>query len=300
MRAFALALLLALARSPTLASDISVAIQSARPFGYFVGDLIHARIDIRAAPDAVLSPASLPHPGHMSVSLDLREVDLEEMTENGQKLWRLNLTYQNFYVALDVREIAIPAFTVNITMPDGARAVEIPAWRIGVAPLREIVPEKKERAEDYLRPDGAPVLLSQARPKLVTAALAAATLFWLFLTARDRAWPPFHKRRARLFSALARHVAAMAREPTGAKTLRTALRDIHRALDVAYGKSFLEEDLPNFLGGHPHFAPLEVSFRRFFASSRKVFFGADPEAPGVDMTELSRFTAALSERERAG
>ena len=299
MRALSIALLLALAAIPALADDISVAISSGRPFGYFVGDLIRARVDIRAERDAVLSSASLPHPGHLSVSLDLREVDVEETIEDDERLWRLYLTYQNFYVALDVREIVIPPFTVNFSTPGGAKAVEVPAWRVGVAPLRQIVPQRKENAEDYLRPDSAPVLLSQARSKFIAGALATATLFGLMLTARDRAWPPFHKRRARLFSAMARRIAAMARAPGGVTTLGAALKEIHRALDAAYGKSFLEADLPTFLASHPHFAPLEASFQRFFAGSRKAFFG-NVEPPGVDMTELSRFAATLAERERGG
>jgi mxaA protein len=67
---FALAVL-ALLSIPLTASarDIAVSIRSARPFGYFVGDLIFAHVDVSAPADKEFSAASLPRPGPLNISL---------------------------------------------------------------------------------------------------------------------------------------------------------------------------------------------------------------------------------------
>ena len=77
MRIACLALML-VATLPACAQETTVRIRSARPFGYFVGDLIRARIDVSAPADAVLSRASLPNPSPLTGSLDLRDVKLAE------------------------------------------------------------------------------------------------------------------------------------------------------------------------------------------------------------------------------
>jgi mxaA protein len=128
------------ASPPAFAQETTVRIHSARPFGYFVGDLIHARIDVSAPADAVLSRASLPNPGPLTGSLDLRDVKLRETLQNGARLWRLDLTYQNFYVALDARDIEVPGFELSISTATGAQTIAVPPWRIGVSPLREVAP----------------------------------------------------------------------------------------------------------------------------------------------------------------
>ena len=155
--------LIALSR-PAQADEVSVQIHSERPFGHFVGDLVRAHVDVHGAGDATLISASLPHPGPLTVSLDLRDVSAEEIEEMGAKFWRIHLTYQNFYVALDVRNMEIPGFTLSFSRPGGDMAVNVPGWRFGVAPLREIAPEQKEKGADYLRPDPVADFVDESRP----------------------------------------------------------------------------------------------------------------------------------------
>ncbi|SFK61021.1 hypothetical protein [Methylocapsa palsarum] len=302
MRGLSLVILLAVGVVPASAGDISVEVHSARPFGYFVGDLIHAEVEIRAPAGAVLSPATLPHPGTLSASLDLRNIYVEQARTNDGAVWRLDLTYQNFYVALDVRDVQIPAFTLTITTPSGVESHEVPVWRIGVAPLREVAPEKRENAEDYMRPDTAPITFSETRPQAAFAAFSTTALLGLVLIARDRAWPPFHMRRRRLFSALARRIRALTRVPENRQTVCAALMDIHRTLDACRGKSLLQEDLPTLLHAHPEFADLESSLNRFFSASRRLFFGRPEDTEAIDVTvgELARLSESLARRERVG
>lgn len=277
---------------PTQAADARVTIHSARPFGYFVGDLIRAHIDIVTSADATLVPASLPRPGPLSVSLDLKSVDVHATIVGAERRWRLDLVYQNFYVALDVRNIEIPGFELRF----GEETVPIPAWSVGVAPLREIVPAKQERPEDYLRPDSPVVLASETQSGRLAIAFAALSILALGVVARDRAWPPFHRRRERIFTALARELAAKAQG--GAAVLPDAFQSVHRTIDRANGGALLGDDVSAFLARRPEFASLTDSFGRFFAASRSEFFAEG----GVDkygFEDLLDFAQALARLERA-
>lgn len=281
------------------AEDVSVAVIPERGFGYFVGDLVRARIEIRAGGDLRLSRASLPQAGPLTTALDLRAVEVEEAERAGERLWRIDLTYQNFYVALDVRDLVVPGFAVSLDGLAGRRVVDVPEWRFGVAPLREISPEHPERARDYMRPDSIPPHVGDAGPRNGALAFAAAAVAGLAAVARDRAWPPFHRRRARIFAALSRRFAAQARRPRDDRELREALQRLHRAIDAANGASVLSGDLAEFLRARPEFAPLRDSFETFFAASNRIFFGAGGATADFGMAELARFTAALAARERA-
>ncbi|MBY6240860.1 nonribosomal peptide synthetase MxaA [Methylosinus sp. Sm6] len=294
---FALLLLLLLSSLAARAESVAE-IHSERPFGYFVGDLIHAWVDIRASADAELQAASLPSPGPLTISLDLRDVALEPLGDDGGKLWRLHLTYQNFYVSLDVRDIKIPGFALILSHPAGNETLQIPAWSVGVAPLREVTPTKAAEAVDYLRPDGAPPKIDEARPKRVAAILAAATLLAFAAVARDRGWPPFHLRRARRFARLARRLGAQARHACADEEIRAATQSLHRAIDATAGRSILGHDLGAFLIAHPQYAPLEAPLRRFFTASERLFFGGAREKDH-DVGGLARLAGALAERERA-
>ena len=292
--------LIALSR-PAQADEFSVQIHTEQPFGRFVGDLVRAHVDVHGAENMTLISASLPHPGSLTVSLDLRDVSTEEIDQTGGKFWRINLTYQNFYVALDVRNIEIPGFTLRFSHPGGDMAVNVPGWRFGVAPLREIAPEPKEKGADYLRPNPVADFVDESRPLTTLIICAATMIFFVLVVARDRAWPPFQKRPARIFSILARQFAAKTRGPCNEEDLRLAMRKLHRAINAACGHSVLKGDLAEFFRGRPEFASSRASAERFFAVSDKIFFNAASNSTAKDfsMAELVRFAEELAERERA-
>ncbi|MGO9721662.1 MAG: nonribosomal peptide synthetase MxaA [Methylocella sp.] len=256
---------------PSLAQSVEVEIQAPRQFGYFVGDLIEAYVGIRTPQGAELQPASLPTSGPLNAWLTLRGVTVSRSKEVAGTLWHLHLTYQNFYLALDVREVEIPA--LSLTFQDGGEqtTVEVPSWRIRVAPLREVLPEKQENAVDYLRPD-APNVPVMERGEVRTGVLASLTVLLALLCLRDRALWPFHKRRTRVFTAAARQISALAKQTTGPEFYPAAFRTLHRSLEKTAGHAILFEDLPAYLRNHPQFAPLTESFQRFFEASREAFF----------------------------
>lgn len=281
---------------PVSAGEVAVTVHSERPFGYFVGDLIRAHVDVSGPASSELSAASLPRPGPLGVSLDLRDIAVQKIEESDKKSWRIDLVYQNFYVALDVRNLQIPGFDLRV----GGETVSVPAWSVSVTPLREIAPARLERAEDYLRPDTPAVFVNEARSRDLALAAATAALLSLGVLAFDRGWPPFQRRRARVFSALAVRLAAQARASHDAASFTRALRSVHRAIDAANGASLTAEDLSGFLARRTEFAPLRPSFDRFFAISSMTFFSDGAALDhGYDLSELLRFVDALARRERA-
>ncbi len=281
------------------ANEFSVEIRTERSFGYFVGDLVKAIVDIRGPANAELVRASLPNPIPLTVSLDLRDVSVEEFKDDDGRLWRIRLSYQNFYAALDVRNIEVPAFTIRFRRAGEQTQVIAPDWRFGVAPLREIAPEQKERGEDYLRPDPAPAFVDEEPSLWLTLLFAALTFALTIGIAWDRGWPPFHRRAKRGFSILARRLEALARRDQSLEGLRRAARDLHRAFDDVSGKSLLSPDLNDFFRRRTEFASLQPTTERFFEASEKLFFDPAGGANGLTMAELVSFAKALAVQERA-
>ena len=286
---------------PAWAGEFSVQTRAGVPFGFFVGDLVRSLIEIRGPADAKLVRASLPHPAPLRISLDLRDVSVEEREEGQQRLWRLRLTYQNFYAALDVRNIEVPGFELTFEADGERKAVSAPAWRFGVAPLREITPEQKERGEDYLRPDPAADFVDEFWSLRIDILFAVLGAILSIAVAWDRGWAPFQRRPVRVFARSARRVRALARRSDSIEGLRLAVRELHRAFDAAGGKSVLRPDLDEFFRRRPELARLRSTAERFFKVSEGMFFGAEesPDYPEFTMTELVGFVKALAERERA-
>lgn len=278
------------------AEGIDVRVKTMRTFGYFVGDLIPATVEIAAPDDRKLLPASLPHPGPLGVSLSLRGVGVREVRQGGKRVCLIDLLYQNFYVALDVRNIDIPGFELHL----GDEVVRVPSWSVSISPLREIAPGLAENAKDYLRPDGPPVFADDANPGLFALGAAVLAAASLLPVARDRGLAPFHRRRARAFNALAHSLRKGASTATDAESFREALRSVHRAIDALNDASLLAEDVPAFLSSHPEFASLRADFDRFYEVSRRTFFGAPATSnPACDFPQLLQFVSTLARLERA-
>ena len=294
----ALLVLMALSLHPgTVGAQVrDIEVRVPRPFGYFLGDLLHAQVDIAVDPGFSLQTASLPRPGPVTYWLDLRAIAVE--TAAGRI--RLNLTYQTFYAALDTRQVAVPGFPVVLesTVAGGTTSAkaEVPGWSLGMSSLREIQPPPRDDPAEYLRPDGRGRRLDAApllRASLVCLVLAVLSLAAL---AYDRAW--FGHRRKRPFTRAARALRRLGRDHDG---YREALRLVHRGLDETDARRVLADDLPAFLARHPAFRSEAAALDRFFSASRRAFFGRDPAAAqaACPRSEIESSLRRLAAVERA-
>lgn len=267
---------------PLSAQIRSVEIRSPRAFGFFLGDLITAQVDIVVDKGFSVQPASLPRPGPVTYWLDLRDIKVDETQQGDANRIRLALTYQSFYAALDARVMEIPGFTVTIasgasggTTTAGAH---MPPWSINVSPLREVKPPAREDPSEHLRPDGSVAPLDPHWPLRGAAVCAGLSVLALALLARDRAWWPFRGRPNRAFAGAHGIVRRLARRPEQDAGYREALLALHRGLDDTDGRRVLADDLPAFLDRHPAYRGLEPALTGFFAASRLAFFGRETAA----------------------
>jgi len=283
LRATALGLALVLP-ADARAQVRAVEVRTPRAFGYFLGDLVQAQVDLVVDAGFSVRPASLPQPGPLASWLDLRRVVVNESTQSdGARRIRLNLTYQTFYAALDARTLEIPGFAVMLASETvrgvtTARA-QVPGWSFTISPLREVQPARRDDPADYMRPDGATGTID-ARPMLLASGgFAAAMLAALALLVRDRAWPPFRARRVRSFAAARRQLRRLtAGVGTGAvadAAYRNGLLALHRGIDATDGRRVLADDLPAFLARHPALGAQAARLEVFFSASRLAFFGRD-------------------------
>lgn len=297
----ALAFLMVLGAVQSAVAEVRVFMSEPRAMGYFLGDTITRTAEIETAPGDEILAAAVPQPGPLNYWLDLRDVDLVTEDRSDARVHRLTLTYQTFYAALDPRRLVIPALEVAVKTEGGTETAKIPPFSFVMAPLREVLPQKINETDGYLLPDERPV--ERRSGSLRTAALISAALASLFLLllARDLAWWPFNHRAVRPFSRAAREVSRVLGGEESAEGYRGALLALHRAFDTAAGRRVLATDLDRFLSTHPEHGDTRADVERFFAASRKVFFG-DAEREGkasLPPSDLKVLAATLARQERA-
>lgn len=264
-------------------SPISVGTIEPRGFGYFVGDLLTREIVVVVAEPYRLEMASQPSPGRLDYWLDLRSVDVSETEGAGRRRYRLRLTYQTFYVPLSPSTRTLPAVTLRFSDGDRMAVADVPPFSFVMAPLREVQPEAPEEGpEGYLQADAVPRTISTRQARIAFGAGAVTALIALALLAYHEAWWPFRRRPERPFTRAARAIRRLPRNG-GEEVYRTGLLDLHRAFDVAAGHRLLAEDVPGFLSAHREFEPLAPDISRFFASSRRAFFGNDTQGAAKSM-----------------
>jgi mxaA protein len=300
------ALLVSLGLSGAAQAQVrSVEVRTPRPFGYFLGDLVHAQVDLVVDAGFKLQSASLPQPGALTYWLDLRDIGVSRTASGDAQRIRLALTYQTFYAALDARALEIPGFTVTFANESDHGATtakaEVPAWSFNVSPLREIQPPAREDPRSYMRPDGQ-VGAADPRPLLMGAAGSAALALLAFAgLARDRTWWPFRTRRGRPFGLAARRIRALTRHAESGSTYGDALLALHHALDETAGRRLLADDLGDFLARHPAYRGEEPGLGRFFEASRQTFFGPGPNVGSSRFApdDLAALASRLARAERA-
>ncbi|RMC36617.1 nonribosomal peptide synthetase MxaA [Paracoccus alkanivorans] len=276
MRWLLLGLLLPL---PVLAQPRIVA-ENPHGYGWWLGDELVQHIRIDLSDGVSLDPASLPRPRRVDYWLDLRGISARE-TRDGIEL---TLSWQNFYSAMEPKRQEVPSSPIRLS--NGAEAV-LPGFSFVTSPIR---PLTAPSSPDQLLPDPEFRLIDPYphRAGLVGAVFmfvaSFAALAW------HQAWWPFHARPARPFTRAARRLRRLA-DPAMQRRL------LHRALDAAFGKVMIGEDLSQFLADRPEFASMADRLADFFHGSDAAFFGVGPVVEG-DVAALARDLSRIERGQR--
>ncbi len=301
MRAALVALLVLVALSAAEAQVQSVKLFTPRLFGYFVGDVLEDEVDIRVDKGTELVSASVPQRGSINAWIEIVGSSVETEAVDGAKLYRLYLAYQNFYPAIDARQLEIPGFTLSFKSGDQIYPAQVRAWSFGISPLREVLPPAKASGGEYMQPDVLPLSYNVRGDATIAFALLAVALATLALLAYHLAWWPFGARKHRPFTEAARSIRKLMKVTEAEAAYREAFVILHRAVDATAGHAVFSEDVPSFLAQYSAFARLKDEFIRFFASSQSAFFSDHPAEAitAFGPAELRRFCDQLSATERS-
>lgn len=308
--------------SPASAAIDAVNVYEPRNFGYFIGDTLERDIEVVTSGKTELFTAALPRPGSLTYWLDLVSISHTERDEGGRRHYDLKLKYQIFYSAIEATELDIPAFPLKFKNPasvalDGTspndasdaaakRSASIPAFRIIVAPLRDLVlvdlmPEKTKELSEVLRPGvparEIPVAGKKQHLALAAVVLSTATLLLLW---HYSVWP-FRKRAGRPFTRADRQIRDLLAHGAGDPSYREALLVLHRAFDEAAGQRIFSNDAIAFAEAHPVYRGFSPRLKAFFESSRLYFFSDDRSAAErlFPVEKLRTLASDLAREERA-
>jgi mxaA protein len=245
-------------------------LETPRPYGYAIGDVIRHRVSFETEPGQKLNKDSLPRPGPLNRWLDLRRV---EIAPGPGRRRRLELEYQVFYAPLGVKTLRIPGFTLRFTGASGATAAEVPAWPFSMAPIHGLAVLEGGGLEP-LRPDAAPEPPGTAAPLAGFGGFSLAALISLLYLGHRRGLFAFG-RRGRHFRDARRTLRRLREGGEGPAALRAGFACMHRAFDRTLAEPLFAERLPEFFAGHAGYAGLRGEIEAFFRASYELFFGGE-------------------------
>lgn len=283
-KAVVVALLLAVndvaGASVTAANDwLELSVAAERDAGMQLGDLIPLRLTVRVRAPFALAVDHLPRPGEINEWLELRTVQLELGAATAQwQSYRLSLQYQLFKAVQYTEVVEIPPLPLAFRHGDQLVARELPAWSFSVAP---VIPSRTLAQELEPKPllvPPTPDISGARRGVWVAVGLTfSAAAWWLWERAGGATRGPRPLRDA------LRLLRKLRRGAPDATRYDAALRCLHQALDRAYGRVLLADQLPTFLAEQPSMAALQEDLARFFARSHQWFY-----APRKDADELTQ------------
>jgi mxaA protein len=271
----------------------SFSFDTPRAFGYVIGDLIRHEVQVETDAGQGIEAASLPKEGWINRWLMLRRVDVR----SDGKHWILTLEYQTFYAPLEVKNLAIPGFELQLA--GSSERLAVPDWTFTTAPIREL---SVLRAEGLpaVRPDAVPEPLPTFGPAAASAgfglAATGALAWWAYLSA----WLPFGMR-GRHFAEACRELRGLRRQEDGPEALRSGFSCLHQAFNRTLGEPLFIEGLDEFFRDHPAYDPLRHEIREFFQASYEVFFGDGAPVPPLDLKRMEALARScqLAERRRS-
>jgi len=263
-----------------------------RDFGYLVGDTISTDAIIDLAQETLLDTRSLPVPGPLTATLELRRIAVSSSGRGHNQQVTIHAEYQNFLAPEQVTATELPSYDLRFKSGTANATAHIPAWAFHVSPLR--VAQRSAADMGDLRPNRmvAPAAESASLAGLVASivvALAGSAVF-----ASGRGWLPSLRVGKKNPFALA---AARIGKRNGKENTEVWFTELHRAFDATAGHRILPEDVGTFISGHPRFAPLHADIAKFFNVSQQRFFARGGTAATADIN-LRRLAKSLRRLER--
>jgi mxaA protein len=262
-----------------------------RPFGHIIGDTLTRRIVLESEGGASLDVGRLPKPGRVSSWLELVDVS----SRAAGKRHEIVLTYQIFNSAPEVSTRALPALDIPFRTAAGTAVHAVPKMLFTAGPLTPEFVAARDGLEE-MRPDAPPPRLStvpvRVRLALYGLGLTAIALYFVY----SYLGLPFFARSRGPFARALRAVNAAARARDEGRGRPAALLALHRAFDETARGTVFGEHLDRFFAEHTRYAPLQAEVGRFFAGSRKEFFGTG--SADLSLAWLAAFSRDLRDRER--
>jgi len=262
-----------------------VQLETPRSVGWHLGDVLEVTAHVTLPRGYTLEAASLPHPGPLNYWLELRDIRSQSRRKGEHERWQFSARYQTFYVPMEARQRRIPGYTLRFSKGDDILDVKVPGWTFTMSPLRQIA----QQGGGLMLQADAPIRTRPQRWQRIAIAFAAFALLSLGLAHHYARWP-FQKRPARPFTQA--HQALRRQLKHGGEPAQ-ALITLHRAFDAAAGECMLAADIGAFVAARPRLAAHQDDIARFFAASRRQFFGdAGAEMALPDLIALARTLAA--------
>ncbi|AEG02674.1 hypothetical protein [Methylomonas methanica] len=265
-------------------------LQTPRPFGYWVGDQIQHRIVLETQADVRLDMSSLPKQGAINRWLNLNQATVESGSGNNRTV--IELEYQVFYAANEVKMLDIPGFVLRFVRDGKTVEQAVPAWHFTLSPLKELAIRKDADGRYYMRPDARPAPLPSTAERFglyagLSLSLASAA-YLAYLYGYFPAWP-----KRRIFKRAMAELAGLSE-----RDLPRALAVMHHALNTLYGQALYKHRLDAFYQNHPEYLAAAGKIGWFFDFSNRVLFAGYREYGTREAGELLALCRLCREIER--
>lgn len=266
-----------------------------RAFGYQVGDVVSRTVAVHAPDGLVLDESSLPRPGVIGPTMELRRVARSITAEPGGRRIELTLDYQVFLSPPQPRTLETPTFTLRFAGQPRAQEARIEGWPVTVSPLVPVDVSPRRGLGEW-QPDTAPPLIDTMPGRARLMAYAGAALLLLGYLAHVHLLLPIWSGANRPFTLAWR---VLRRMPAGASDLelQASIQRVHEALNLTAGEIVFEPGINRFIGTQPRFEHLRDDLVKFFQLSRRAFF-AQGAQESSDRSWLIGFSRRCRDAER--
>jgi mxaA protein len=258
------------ADKPADPDAVVVRVEEPRAFGHQVGDILVRRIELDVPRRLKLDESSLPAPGRVGQSFELRAVEHSQRPGWHGRHHVLLLRYQLFRAVNQPRVLDLPAFALRFIGEPRNEEWRIDYAPVGVAPIAPPEPVPRQGL-GALRPDVAPISIDTRGERLrlaVYGLVAVGMLAYLSYVVWGWGW---WQRRQRPFSQALRRVQALPGRGDD-ESVREAWRAVHAAVDASAGRVMDADGIDRLVALAPAYAPLTDELRWFFGRSQAVFF----------------------------